>query len=91
MVNNNLEAGEVMVKMVAKLKQLAQERHNLNIEDVDPLYRANRADELVWQMAGIANSLIDMEDELEKFYPELIPFLQFMVRNYPNMKYKGQL
>ena len=75
---------EEMVKAISKFKSLAMERHNLTIDEYDALYRANRADELVWQMAGIAHALIDMESELEVCYPELVPFLNYLVRNYPS-------
>ena len=87
-MTNTILKKDMMMTMIKKIKDLALEKHNLTIEDHDPLYRANRADELVWQMAGIAHALVDMETELETNYPELIPFLHYLVRNYPALKGK---
>ena len=85
---NNLTKKEMIMAKVAKFKDLAMERHNLSIEDYDCLYRANRADELVWQMSGIAHVLLDMDSEMEACYPELLPFLNYLVRTYPALKGK---
>ena len=82
-MEDNLKKGELMVKMVKQFKDLAMEKHNLTIADVDPIYRASQTDELVWQMAGIAHALLEMEDELKALYPELELFLLHLVRTYP--------
>ena len=47
---------------------------------------AIRADELVWQVSGIAHELIQLDQELEAYYPELVPFLQYLARTYPAVK-----
>ncbi len=79
-----------MMNKINKLRDLAVERSNLSVLDADLIYKANKADELVWQMAGVAHELIDMEDEIGALYPELVPFLQYLVRNYPGLKGKQQ-
>ncbi len=82
-MEEQLIKGEIVAKMVKRFKDLAMARHNLTIADIDPLYRASRTDELVWQMAGIAHVLLDMEEELDALYPELKLFLVHLVRTYP--------
>ncbi len=79
---------ENMMNKINRLKELAIERSNLSILEADQLFKANKADELVWRMAGVAHDLIDMQDEVGELYPELVPFLQYLVRNYPGLKGK---
>lgn len=77
-----------MIEMVDKFRKAALERHEVQMSDQDELTKVNLADELVWQMAGMAHVLLDMQDEINIYYPELVPFLNFLARTYPYIKYK---
>ncbi len=77
---------EVVETMVSKLKMHVKEYRNLSITDTDDLYRINRTDELVWQMASIAHQLIESGSALDEYYPELKPFLDYLVTHYPALK-----
>ena len=75
-----------MKRKVEQLKNLALERSNLSIIEADGIFKANRADELVWQMAKVAHEILDMNEEVDTLYGELVPFLNYLVRNYPQLK-----
>ncbi len=42
-----------------------------------------KCDLLVWELSSAAHKLLRMTPELKEYYPELIPFLEIIVTNYP--------
>lgn len=49
---------------------------------------AIKVDELVWQLAGVAHKALKKEKELKNYYPELAPFIEYIVKHYPALESK---
>ena len=68
---------ETMNKLMMEFRQLKTSEHTEE-------YKLNRADYLVWDMARVAHKMMgEGFFEMCQEYPELIPFVQFLVENYP--------
>lgn len=71
-----------------KYATMAGKKHECICKDIRIMQEESQIDELVWKMVGAAHEIVDIEPLLLKYYPEMAPFIRFIVMRYPALKEK---